>query len=211
VRYFIECVEESNHVFAWQRERQGRGNPKAEGRGPKEIRDPKCEWTRRLCHLPGFHRRLSYQRPLLLRARGLGGVGFLYSVGQAGTGRAHVRIARESVALFGDRLTTTHADARLHSTLRSTTITRAARGYLVRSDKDITPGGSAWSGSGERARSSVARVGAWFQQPIDEFTGSVGVNNSGTEMLLTFAREDSHQQDTPLPVVTPPPPRPSPR
>ena len=47
---------------------------------------------------------------------------------------------------------------------------------------------------------------------IDETTGSVRVHNSGTETLLTFAREGEgpRQQDTPLPSVPPPPPRPPP-
>ena len=41
---------------------------------------------------------------------------------------------------------------------------------------------------------------------IDETTGSVRVNNSGTEMLLSFARDGARQQDTPpLPVAPPPP------
>jgi hypothetical protein len=46
---------------------------------------------------------------------------------------------------------------------------------------------------------------------IDETAGSVRVNNSGTEMLLTFPRNGPRDQDTPLPVVAPPPPRPPPR
>jgi hypothetical protein len=46
---------------------------------------------------------------------------------------------------------------------------------------------------------------------IDEATGSVRVNNSGTEMLLSFARDGSRQQDTPSPPVAPPPPSSLPR
>ena len=41
---------------------------------------------------------------------------------------------------------------------------------------------------------------------IDETTGSVRVNNSGTEMLLSFARDVPRQQDTTLPPSAPPPP-----
>jgi hypothetical protein len=43
---------------------------------------------------------------------------------------------------------------------------------------------------------------------IDETTGSVRVNNYGTEMLLSFARDGSRQQDTPPPSGAFPPPRP---
>jgi len=46
---------------------------------------------------------------------------------------------------------------------------------------------------------------------IDETTGSVRVNNYGTEMLLSFARDGSRQQDNPPPSLAPPPPRPLPR
>jgi len=46
---------------------------------------------------------------------------------------------------------------------------------------------------------------------IDETTGSVRINNSGTEMVLSFARDGPRQQDTLPPSVAPPPPRPAPR
>jgi hypothetical protein len=46
---------------------------------------------------------------------------------------------------------------------------------------------------------------------IEETAGSVRVNNSGTEMLLNFARDGLRQHQTLPPSVTPPPPRPPPR
>jgi hypothetical protein len=42
---------------------------------------------------------------------------------------------------------------------------------------------------------------------IDETAGSVRVNNSGTEMLLSFGRDGPRQQDSPPASVAPPPPR----
>jgi len=46
---------------------------------------------------------------------------------------------------------------------------------------------------------------------IDETAGTVRVNNSGTEMLLSLVRESPRQQDSPLLSVGPPPPRPPPQ
>jgi hypothetical protein len=45
---------------------------------------------------------------------------------------------------------------------------------------------------------------------IDETTGSVKVNNSGTEMVLNLARDGPRHEDTPPPGA-PPPPAPPPR
>jgi hypothetical protein len=55
------------------------------------------------------------------------------------------------------------------------------------------------------------RVGQIEVLAIDETTGSVRVNNSGTEMLLSFARDGSRQQDPPSPPVSPPLPSSLPR
>jgi hypothetical protein len=50
------------------------------------------------------------------------------------------------------------------------------------------------------------RLGPIEVLAIDETTGSVRVNNSGTEMLLSFAQDGSRRQGTtPLPVASPPP------
>ena len=46
---------------------------------------------------------------------------------------------------------------------------------------------------------------------IDETAGSVRVNNSGAEMLLSFARDGPRQQEILPPSVTPSPPRPPPQ
>ena len=46
---------------------------------------------------------------------------------------------------------------------------------------------------------------------IDETAGSVRVNNSGTEMLLSFTRDGPRQQGTPLITDKPPPANPPPR
>jgi hypothetical protein len=46
---------------------------------------------------------------------------------------------------------------------------------------------------------------------IDETAGTVRVNNSGTEMLLSFARDDARRPDNLPPSPPPPPPRPLPQ
>ena len=52
------------------------------------------------------------------------------------------------------------------------------------------------------------RVGPIEVLAIDETAGTVRVNNSGTEMLLSFASDGLRQRDALLPSVNPPSPRP---
>ena len=87
--------------------------------------DSQIEDLASLCRLPDICRSLNLQRPFQLRARRFQCVRVIHSIGQAGTGGAHIRVAGEGIPCFGDRLTATNANPRIHSSVSSITNTRS--------------------------------------------------------------------------------------